>query len=391
MRDSGDYLFTSEIGVRRPSGQGLRPDLRHRRRRLSGGDPEARVACETLATTNRVVIAGEVRGPGTRHARDIRGLAREAIKDIGYEQDGFPWKNADVEVLLHGQSADIAKGVDAAGNKDEGAGDQGIMFGYACSETPSADAGADLLRAQDPRAARRARRKAGDRPVAGLQPDAKSQVTVRYENGKPVGATQIVVSTQHDEAARPRATIRDDRRAASSKSACRQGWMPPRTQIYVNPTGNFVIGGPDGDCRPDRPQDHRRHLWRRGPAWRRRLLAARTRPRSTARRPMPRAISPRTSSPPASPSAAPSSSPTRSASPSRCRSMSTLHGTGKVDEAKLEKRAARAGRPVARAASASISTSTSRSTPRTAAYGHFGRTPEADGGFSWEKTDLGIS
>jgi S-adenosylmethionine synthetase len=126
----------------------------------------------------------------------IADLTRKAIKDIGYEQDGFHWESAEIEVLLHGQSADIAQGVDAAGNKDEGAGDQGIMFGYACRETPGADAGPDLLRAQDPpRPDGSPEVRQG--PAAVLGPDAKSQVTVNYEGGKPVGVTQIVLSTQH--------------------------------------------------------------------------------------------------------------------------------------------------------------------------------------------------
>src|SRR5688500_9596688 len=159
-------------------------------------EPEARVACETLATTNRVVIAGEVRGPESITKDKVIELARDAIKDIGYEQDGFHWKNADVAVHLHAQSAHIAQGVDASGNKDEGAGDQGIMFGYACNETP------ELMPApiyyahkilENLTAARKSR--AGD--AAKLGPDAKSQVTVRYENGRPVSATQIVLSTQH--------------------------------------------------------------------------------------------------------------------------------------------------------------------------------------------------
>ncbi len=155
--------------------------------------PEARVACETLATTNRVVIAGEVRGPEAVLGR-IEDLTRAAIQDIGYEQDGFHWQNADIEILLHAQSADIAQGVDAAGNKDEGAGDQGIMFGYACRETP------ELMPAPIYYAHRILKlladaRKSGE--VGVLGPDAKSQVTVEYQNGKPVKATSIVVSTQH--------------------------------------------------------------------------------------------------------------------------------------------------------------------------------------------------
>ena len=160
-----------------------------------GWDPgQLRVACETLATTNRVVIAGETRGPGAITQDMLIERARAAIKEIGYEQEGFHWEKAEVEVLLHAQSADIAQGVDAGGNKDEGAGDQGIMFGYACSETP------ELMPAPIHYAHRILKlmaeaRHAGETKALG--PDAKSQVTIRYDNGKPVEATQIVVSTQH--------------------------------------------------------------------------------------------------------------------------------------------------------------------------------------------------
>ncbi|MGB6086721.1 S-adenosylmethionine synthetase N-terminal domain-containing protein, partial [Parvibaculum sp.] len=159
-------------------------------------DPYARVACETLTTTNTIVLAGEVRGPDSITKEKIEETARNAVKAIGYEQEGFHWKNARCEVLLHAQSADIAQGVDASGNKDEGAGDQGIMFGYACNETdvlmpaPIIYSHRILKRmAED--------RHAGKRPE--FEPDAKSQVTLRYENGKPVGVTSVVVSTQHKE------------------------------------------------------------------------------------------------------------------------------------------------------------------------------------------------
>ena len=205
---------------------------------------QVRVACETLATTNRVVIAGETRGPRTITHDLIAHLARLAIRDIGYEQDGFHWENAKIEVLLHGQSADIAQGVDASGEKDEGAGDQGIMFGYACTET------ADLMPAPLYYSHKilhlmAAARKSGAAKMLG--PDAKSQVTVRYENGKPVGATQIVVSTQHlDE----KLTSSDVKAIIEPyvNQALPSGWISPETVWHVNPTGAFVIGGPDGDC-----------------------------------------------------------------------------------------------------------------------------------------------
>ncbi|MFY8102010.1 MAG: methionine adenosyltransferase, partial [Allorhizobium sp.] len=207
---------------------------------------DVRVACETLATTNRVVVAGEVRtslDPKTMKSK-VKSAARRAIKAIGYEQSGFHWKTAKIEVLLHGQSAHIAQGVDASGNKDEGAGDQGIMFGYACRETPELMPAPiyyahkileDLTRA----------RKTGVLPMLG--PDAKSQVSVRYEKGKPVGVTQIVLSTQHlDESL----TSADIRKLVEPviRAALPEGWIDASTVWHVNPTGKFVIGGPDGDC-----------------------------------------------------------------------------------------------------------------------------------------------
>src|SRR5271157_2450695 len=171
-------------------------DLFFREGAKTGIDPyQIRVACETLATTNRVIIAGEVRGPKLSNG-EIEATARKAIKDIGYEQDGFHWQNAKVEILLHAQSADIAQGVDAAGNKDEGAGDQGIMFGYACRETPELMP-APIYYAHKILEDLAFERKAGSGEASKLGPDAKSQVTVKYEHGKPVGVTQIVLSTQH--------------------------------------------------------------------------------------------------------------------------------------------------------------------------------------------------
>ncbi len=207
--------------------------------------PEARVACETLATTNRVVIAGEVRGPDSITTDRVVELARNAIRDIGYEQEGFHWERAQVDVHLHAQSAHIAMGVDAAGNKDEGAGDQGIMFGYACDETPELMP-APLHYAHKILKDLTVARKARDGDAAKLGPDAKSQVTVRYENGRPVGVTQIVVSTQHlDESLESK-----DVRAIIEPyvlKALPEGWVDGKTVWHVNPTGKFVIGGPDGD------------------------------------------------------------------------------------------------------------------------------------------------
>jgi S-adenosylmethionine synthetase len=205
-----------------------------------------RAACETLATTNRVVIAGEYRGPASVDESVIADLTRKAIKDIGYEQDGFHWENAEIEVLLHGQSADIAQGVDAAGNKDEGAGDQGIMFGYACRETPELMP-APIFYAHKILRDLTEARKSGQGPAAVLGPDAKSQVTVNYEGGKPVGVTQIVLSTQHLD---PDLSSEDVRGIVEPfiRKALPDGWISAKTVWHVNPTGKFVIGGPDGDC-----------------------------------------------------------------------------------------------------------------------------------------------
>ena len=208
-----------------------------------GAEPNARVAVETLTTTNRIVIAGEVRGPESITSETIESLARDAVKSIGYEQDGFHWANAEVACHVHQQSVDIAQGVDSGADKDEGAGDQGIMFGYACRET-------DVLMPapihyshrilQDLAAARHSKK------AAGLGPDSKSQVTLRYENGVPVGATSIVVSTQHGESL-SQGDVRELVRPYV-EAALPDGWMCPDKEFYVNPTGRFVIGGPDGDA-----------------------------------------------------------------------------------------------------------------------------------------------
>ncbi len=206
-------------------------------------DPHARVAVETLATTNRVVLAGEVRGPASVNHDTLIEAARRTVKEIGYEQDGFHWEKMDVECYVHEQSVDIAAGVDSSEEKDEGAGDQGIMFGFACDETE------DLMPAplyyshrilQDMAAARHSG------VVSQFGPDAKSQVTLRYENGKPVRAESVVVSTQHSESA-GQDEIRELVRGFVKK-VLPEGWMPPEDKFYVNPTGRFVIGGPDGDA-----------------------------------------------------------------------------------------------------------------------------------------------
>jgi S-adenosylmethionine synthetase len=245
MRDKGEYLFTSEsVSEGHPDKVADRISDTVLDAFLAA-DPYSRVACETLVTTNRVVLAGEVRGPETVTPEYLSHLARLAIHDIGYDQAGFSWKNAKIECHLHAQSADIAVGVDSAGNKDEGAGDQGIMFGYACTETdalmpaPIFYAHLILRRISE-------LRRNKDVAVEGLQPDAKSQVTLRYVDGKPVGATSVVVSTQHDAGLDQVAIKR--MLMPLIETSLPPGWMPPENEIYVNPTGTFIIGGPDGDC-----------------------------------------------------------------------------------------------------------------------------------------------
>ncbi|MSO71075.1 MAG: methionine adenosyltransferase [Alphaproteobacteria bacterium] len=206
-------------------------------------DPLSRVACESLVTTNRIVIAGEVRGPASMTHERIKDAARKAVREIGYDQAGFDWKTVEIECLIHSQSADIARGVDATGNKDEGAGDQGLMFGFACTETPV------LMPAAIHFSHQILRTLAADRHAGrakGILPDAKSQVTLEYVDGRPMRATSVVVSTQH-EARLDQDEVREIVRPHVLK-ALPEGWMCPEEEFYVNPTGRFVIGGPDGDC-----------------------------------------------------------------------------------------------------------------------------------------------
>jgi S-adenosylmethionine synthetase len=245
MRDTGEFLFTSEsVSEGHPDKVADRISDTVLDAFLAA-DPYSRVACETLVTTNRVVLAGETRGPETVTRELLSHLTRLAIHDIGYDQAGFSWRTADIHCHLHSQSADIAQGVDAAGNKDEGAGDQGIMFGYACRETETLMP-APLYYAHEILRHIRDRRRIEDKTVAGLLPDAKSQVTLRYVDGKPVGATSVVVSTQH---------VEDLEQAEIKRmlwplveDTLPQGWMCPESEFHINPTGKFVIGGPDGDC-----------------------------------------------------------------------------------------------------------------------------------------------
>jgi S-adenosylmethionine synthetase len=348
-----------------------------------GAMPEARVACETLATTNRIVIAGEVRGPAAIRDR-VEDLAREAVRDIGYAQDGFHWQTAKVEVLLHAQSADIAQGVDAAGNKDEGAGDQGIMFGYACDETPELMP-APIYYAHKILEDLASARKTKTNGVGALGPDAKSQVTVRYVNGRPVEATQIVLSTQHLDAS---LESRDVRKIVEPyiRRALPDGWVTDETVWHVNPTGKFVIGGPDGDCgltgRKIIVDTYGGAAPHGGGAFSGKDPTKVDRSAAYAARYLAKNI-------------------VAAGLATRCtlqlayaigvaKPLSIyvdLHGTGNVDAGKLETALMDAMDLTPRG----IRTHLGLNKPiyaRTAAYGHFGRKPQDDGGFSWERTDL---
>lgn len=240
---NGHYLFTSEsVGEGHPDKVCDRisdsiVDL------FLAADPHSRVAVESLATTNRIVLAGEIRGPASITPREMEQAARQAVREVGYAQKGFHWQWADVQIYVHAQSDDIALGVDASGNKDEGAGDQGIMFGYACRETPTYMP-ATLYYAHKILHLISEDRHAGKLPLLG--PDAKSQVTLEYIEGRPKRAARIVVSTQHDEKIE-QSEVREIVRPYVQK-ALPEGWMCEEEFFYVNPTGRFVIGGPDGDC-----------------------------------------------------------------------------------------------------------------------------------------------
>jgi S-adenosylmethionine synthetase len=344
-------------------------------------DPSARVAVETLCTTNFVVIAGEVRGPDhLTHAR-LADVARACVREIGYEQAGFHWQNAEVLVRVHQQSQDIAQGVDAAGNKDEGAGDQGIMFGYACRET-DALMPAPIYYAHNILRSLADARHSGAEP--GLEPDAKSQVTLRYVDGRPIGATAIVVSTQH--AAELSA---DDVREIVRPHVVNTlpaGWMCDEKHFYVNPTGRFVIGGPDGDTgltgRKIIVDTYGGAAPHGGGAFSGKDPTKVDRSAAYAARYLAKNV-------------------VAAGLAERCTIQLSyaigvahplsvyvdLHGSGHVNEDQL----ARVLQQVMDLSPRGIREHLRLNRPiyaRTAAYGHFGRAPEADGGFSWEKTDL---
>ncbi|MQA64984.1 MAG: methionine adenosyltransferase [Alphaproteobacteria bacterium] len=377
----GDYLFTSE------SVSEGHPDKVCDR--ISDAvvdaymtlDPQSRVGAETLCTTNRIVMAGEVRGPESITKEDLEHIARSCIRDIGYEQDGFHWKNSAVEVIIHAQSADIAMGVDASGNKDEGAGDQGIMFGYACRETevlmpaPIYYAHAILQSLAEAR-------HSGAEP--GFGPDSKSQVTLLYKNGKPVRASSVVVSTQHD------ADLDQDevRRIVRPhvENVLPKGWMCPEEDFYVNPTGRFVIGGPDSDCgltgRKIIVDTYGGAAPHGGGAFSGKDPSKVDRSAAYAARYLAKNV--------VAAGLADSCVIQIAYAIGVAKPLSVYvntNGTGKVPEEKI----AHALREVMDLSPRGIRNHLGLDKPiyaRTAAYGHFGREPDADGGFSWERVDL---
>lgn len=343
---------------------------------------QVRVACETLATTNRVIIAGETRGPSTITRDYVAHIARLAIKDIGYEQPGFHWEKAGVEVHLHAQSTDIAQGVDSAGNKDEGAGDQGIMFGYACRETPELMP-APIYYAHKILKLMSEARRSGETEALG--PDAKSQVTIRYENGKPVEATQIVVSTQHLDEHLSSNDIQAIVEPFVHK-ALPSGWITKHTVWHVNPTGKFVIGGPDGDCgltgRKIIVDTYGGAAPHGGGAFSGKDPTKVDRSAAYAARYLAKNV--------VAANLADRCVIQLSYAIGVAKPLSLyvdLQGTGQVAEARLEK----ALGEVLDLTPRGIREHLNLNRPifaRTSAYGHFGRPPDADGGFSWEKTDL---
>jgi S-adenosylmethionine synthetase len=395
----GNYLFTSE------SVSEGHPDKVCDRisdaivDEFLGADPMAKVACETLVTTNLIVLAGEVRmaktaaGPkeimsksGKVNKKLAEKIARKAVKEIGYAQKGFHWNKAKVQVHLHGQSADIAQGVEAAGNKDEGAGDQGIMFGYATNETPELMP-APIQYSQNVLRLMAEARHSGKAPL--LEPDSKSQFTLQYENGKPVRCTAVVISTQHK--------AKDGKKVLESgdikeivrpfvKKVLPEGWMPPEEHFYVNPTGRFVIGGPDGDSgltgRKIIVDTYGGAAPHGGGAFSGKDPSKVDRSAAYAARYLAKNV-------------------VAAGLADRCiiqlaYAIGVAHplsvyvntdGTGKVDEEKLSQ----VLQQLVNLSPRGIRTHLGLNRPiyeRTAAYGHFGRKPEKDGGFSWEKTDI---
>ena len=406
------YLFTSEsVSEGHPDKVCDRisdeiVDMIYKEARKTGVDPwSVRIACETLATTNRVVIAGEVRVPDTLLKKDkngelildaknhvqvnpsrFRSAARKAIREIGYEQEGFNWRNVKIDVLLHPQSADIAQGVDNAADRqgEEGAGDQGIMFGYACRETP------DLMPAPIYYAHKilellSAARHAGEGDYAKLGPDAKSQVTVRYANGKPAEVTQIVLSTQHLDSTWDSAKVRQVVEPVIREAL---GDLPVAANCnwYINPTGKFVIGGPDGDAgltgRKIIVDTYGGAAPHGGGAFSGKDTTKVDRSAAYAARYLAKNV--------IAAGLADRCTIQLSYAIGVAQPLSVyvdLHGTGKVAESDVET----ALRQVMDLSPTGIRKHLDLNKPiyaKTASYGHFGRKAGRDGSFSWEKTDL---
>jgi S-adenosylmethionine synthetase len=346
-------------------------------------DPVARVACETLTTTNRIVLAGEIRCAGEINNDEIEAVVRRAVKDIGYEQDGFHWKTAEFQNYLHEQSADIAQGVDEGSGSfaEEGAGDQGIMFGFATDETPELMPAPITYSHQILKEMARLR-KSGERPE--FEPDAKSQVTLRYENGKPVEVTSVVVSTQHKDGVsldQVRELVRP-----VVQQVLPNGWFPPEDEFYVNPTGKFVIGGPDGDAgltgRKIIVDTYGGAAPHGGGAFSGKDPTKVDRSAAYVARYLAKNV--------VAAGLAKKCTIQLSYAIGVAKPLSVYvdtHGTGNVDEAKLETIL----RELVDLRPKGIRTHLQLNRPvyeRSAAYGHFGRSPDKDGGFSWEKTDL---
>ena len=365
-----------------------------------------RLGCETLCTTNKIVIAGEGRGQNPLFLKHgdkaqinremIAQIARDVVKDIGYDQDGFSFHGADVEVLLHGQSPDIAMGVDAKKKKNgeqEGAGDQGMMFGFACNESEVYEKGsympAPIYFAHKILKVLSDKRRSGQ--IFDLQPDAKSQVTVKYVDGKPVGCTKVVVSTQHNAQTRNGKKYTPgmvkDLIGDAVASALPKGWMPAKNADFlVNPTGNFVVGGPDGDCgltgRKIIVDTYGGYAPHGGGAFSGKDPTKVDRSAAYAARYLAKNV--------VAAGFADSCTIQVAYAIGVADPMSLYvdtHGTGQVDEQKLAKTLQEIFplRPTAIRRNLKLNRPIYR---RTASYGHFGRAPEKDGGFSWEQTNL---
>ncbi len=346
-----------------------------------GADPHSRVAVETLCTKNQIVLAGEVRGPKSITHKVMENVARTCVKEIGYEQEGFHWETAAVDIFVHNQSPDIAQGVDASGNKDEGAGDQGMMFGYACTETDVLMPAPIHYSHAILRSLAEARH-SGAEP--GLGPDSKSQVTLEYVEDQPVRATSVVVSTQHaDELEQDE--VREIVRP-HVVGVLPDGWMCAEDEFYVNPTGRFVIGGPDGDAgltgRKIIVDTYGGAAPHGGGAFsgkdptkvdRSAAYAARYLAKNVVAAGLAEACTIQVA---------------YAIGVSKPLSLYVnTHETGEVDEEKLSK----VIQEMVDLSPRGIREHLGLSRPiyaRTAAYGHFGRPPDADGGFSWERTDL---